>query len=87
MDDSDFIRRMKARIEASSGQAIELKLDTGKPDAISVEFSSPIPQVVMGADVLKFSGLARMFMQYVILSLRMGRKVEQDEFFLFMRRN
>ena len=41
----------------------------------------------MGIDVLELTGLARMFMQFAILSLREGRKADEDEFLRFLCRN
>lgn len=87
MDDGEFILQMQKRIEESAGVSITLELDHDQPGEIDVFFGGETPRVLMGADALEHSGLARMFMQYAILSLREGRKVEQEEFFRFLRRN
>ena len=87
MDDGEFIQQMQKRIEESSGVSITLELDYDQPEDIDVFFGGETPRVVMGADALEHAGLARMFMQFAILSLREGRKVGQDEFLRFLRRN
>lgn len=87
MDDVEFIRRMQERIEESTGVAVTLELDHDQPAEIDVFFTDDTPRVVMGADALEHAGLARMFIQYAILSIREGRKVDHEEFTRFLRRN
>ncbi|MQG75733.1 MAG: hypothetical protein FI703_00210 [SAR202 cluster bacterium] len=87
MDDQEFIQNMQKRIEDSAGVAITLELDNDQREDIDVFFSGEKPRVVIGADALVQAGLARMFMQFAILCLKEGRKVEQEEFLWFLRRN
>jgi hypothetical protein len=87
MDDSEFIRRIQQRIQEGAATAVDVELDHRNPRAFEVELSRPIPQIIMGADVLKYPGLARMFIQYAVLCLRERRKVEDLEFRAFLRRN
>jgi hypothetical protein len=87
VDDQEFLRRLKQRIEESTGVSVELQLNLEEPGGIAVDFSLPVPKVVMGADALRYSGLARMFLQFIILCLREKRQVGQEEFLLFLRRN
>ena len=87
MDDDQFIQNMQKRIEESAGVAITLDFDKDHPEDIDVVFGGETPRVVMGSDAMEHAGLARMFMQFAILSLREGRKVEQEEFLRFLRRN
>ena len=87
MDDQEFIQNIQKRIEDSAGVAITLELDNDQREDIDVFFSGEKPRVVIGADALVQAGLARMFMQFAILCLREGRKVEQEEFLRFRRRN
>lgn len=86
MEDKEFLRRMKERIEASVDTSIELEL-SDEPRAFSIDFSRVVPLVVMGSDVLEYPGRARMLMQYAILCLRERRAVEEGEFILYLRRN
>lgn len=87
MDDADFIRRMQDRIQESTGVDITLEVDHDNTDEVEVFFTDDKPRVVMGSDALEHAGLARMFIQYAILSIREGRKVDHDEFTRFLRRN
>ena len=87
MDDAEFIRRMRERIEESTGVAVSLELDHEHKDEVEVFFTGEAPRVVMGADALDHAGLARMFIQYAILSIKEGRKVDHEEFTRFLRRN
>lgn len=87
MEDSEFLRRMQQRIEASAGVSVDLELSDGRAGSIEVELTHAVPRVVMGTDALKYPGLARMFMQYAILCLRQGQKIPTFEFLMFLRRN
>ncbi len=87
MDDDTFIHRMRQRIEESTGVTVALELDHEQPQEVEVFFTDDTPRVVMGADALEHAGLARMFIQYAILSIREGRKVDHEEFTRFLRRN
>ena len=87
MQDMQFIRRMQERIEESAGRAIDLEISEEDAAEIEVELAGERPRVVIGADALKYPGLARMFMQYAILCLRQERRVPTFEFLLFLRRN
>ena len=87
MDDDEFIRRMKRRIQQSGGFTVELEVDHQNPRNVAVDFSESMPRVVFGADALEYPGMARMFMQHAILCLREHRQVDEQEFLLFLRRN
>lgn len=87
MDDTEFLQRLKERIESSTDVTVEVDLDTDDPCNVSVDFTSAVPRVIVGADALKYPGLARMLMQYAILCLKTGRVAPQEEFLAFLRRN
>lgn len=87
MDDAEFLRRMRQRLQESAGIPVNLELSEEERSRVAVDFYQPIPRVVMGADALKYPGMARMFMQYAMLCLRERREVPQREFLLFLRRN
>lgn len=87
MDDAEFLRRLQERIERSTGTAIELALDYDNPGRVAVDLHGPLPKVIFGVHILKYPGLARMFMQYAILCLRERRPVKEQEFLLYLRRN
>lgn len=87
MNDEAFIKNMQKRIEESTGVPITLEFDHDERQEIDVLFSGETPRIVMGSDALEHAGLARMFMQFAILSLREGRKAKQEEFLRFLSRN
>lgn len=87
MDDTEFLQRLKERIESSTAVTVEVDLDTEDPCNVSVDFTAAVPRVIVGADALKYPGLARMLMQYAILCLKTGRVAPQEEFLAFLRRN
>ena len=87
MDDSEFIQRMQQRIEESTGVTVSLELDHDLPGEVDVILSGERPRIILGADALEHAGLARMFLQYAILCITEGRKVDQEEFTRWLRRN
>ncbi|MBI2166569.1 MAG: hypothetical protein HYU29_09290 [Chloroflexi bacterium] len=87
MDDAEFLSRFKERVEKSSATTIELMVSEEEPARVSIDFRGPVPRITLGADALKYPGLARVFMEYIILSLRQGKEVDQEEFLLHLRRN
>ncbi|MBI4233971.1 MAG: hypothetical protein HY686_05965 [Chloroflexi bacterium] len=87
MEDLEFLRRIKERIQQGTGVSVELELSREERASVSVDFSTPVPRIVFGADALTYPGLARMFMQYAVLCLRERRKVSEEEFLRFLRRN
>ena len=87
MDDDQFIQRMQQRIQESTGVEVSLELDHEQTGEVDVFLTDAQPRVVMGADALKHAGLARMFIQYAILCIKEGRKVDHEEFTIFLRRN
>ena len=87
MDDDQFIQRMQQRIQESTGVDVSLELDHEQTGEVDVFLTDAQPRVVMGADALQHAGLARMFIQYAILCIKEGRKVDHEEFTLFLRRN
>ena len=87
MEDEEFIQRMQQRIQESTGVTVSLEVDHDQPGDVDIFFSGPQPRVVMGSDALKHAGLARMFIQYAILCVNENRKVDNDEFTRFLRRN
>ena len=87
MDDDVFIQRMRQRIQESTGVEVALELDHVQTGDVDVILTGPQPRVLMGADALQHAGLARMFIQYAILCITEGRKVQREEFERFLRRN
>lgn len=87
MDDQQFIDQLKEKVESNSGSLIDLEIDREEERRLSVDFSGTLPRVIFGSGVLAYPGLARMFSQFAILSIKERREVSQTEFLLFLRRN
>ena len=87
MEDDAFIDALKTKVETSAGAAIELEIDRKDARRLSIDFSGPTPRVSLGYDVMEYPGLARMFSQYAILSIRERREIGELEFLSFLRRN
>ena len=87
MDDKEFIDQLKMKLENTTGTPVDLEIDHADPKRLSVDFSGSLPRVSLGSDVLEYPGLARMFSQFAILSIREHREVSEQEFTLFLRRN
>ena len=87
MDDQEFVRRIREKIERSTGCAIELHVDDQDPGQLQVEFNREVPQVMVGANILQYSGFARMCVEYAVASIRQQRPIDLLEFHLLLARN
>lgn len=87
MDDREFVERLKQKVESNTGTNIVLEIDREDPRRLSIDFSGPVPRVLLGRDVMEYPGLARMFSQYAILSIRERREISEIEFLMYLRRN
>ena len=87
MEDQEFASRIQVKIERSTGQSIELRVDHQETGQLRVEFNREVPLVVVGADVFQFSGFARMCIEYAVASIREQRPIDVLEFHLLLARN
>ncbi len=87
MDDQEFASRIQEKIERSTGQSIELRVDHQETGQLQVEFNREVPLVVVGANVFQFSGFARMCIEYAVASIRAQRPIDLLEFHLLLARN
>ena len=87
MDDQEFIRRLKAKIEGLSGSDVQLHLDMVEKHLIKIDLEGPVPEVTLGSDVLRYSGFARMSAEYVVASIREKRELGPLEFHVLLARN
>ena len=87
MEDKEFLKRMKAKIEAMSGKSVEMMLDRKKSDRLEVDPDRYEPKVVVGSAVLKYPGFARMCIEYAVASIREGRRISALEFHMVLGRN
>ena len=87
MDDNEFVRQLKEKIELAAGITIAFEIDHADKERLAIDFSEVIPKVVFGAEAITNAGLARMYSQSAILCLKEGREVNNQDFLLYLRRN
>ncbi|HAA95067.1 MAG: hypothetical protein FI717_05875 [SAR202 cluster bacterium] len=87
MEDQVFVNQIKEKIERMSGRPVELHIDEGEADQIEVELQGDVPVVILGNNVLEYSGLARMGIEYAVACIREERAIEQVEFQVLLARN
>ena len=87
MDDKEFLKRMKAKIETMAGRPVSMVVDRTKADRLEVEPVGQEPKVVVGDAVLKYPGFARMCIEYAVASIRRGRRISALEFHMVLGRN
>ena len=56
MNDQKFIDRIQEKIENLTGRDIELRIDDDNGGQLQVDFARPVPLVVMGCNILEYSG-------------------------------
>ena len=87
MDDERFIHRIQEKIERLTGCSIELEIDHEQGNQLQVELEREVPLVVMGSNVITYSGFARMCVEYAVASIRQKRPMQMLEFHLLLARN
>ena len=87
MDDQEFIRRLKAKIEGLTGSDVQLHLDMVEKHRIKIDLEGPVPEVTLGSNVVRYSGFARMAAEYVVASIREKRELGPLEFHVLLARN
>ncbi len=87
MDDQEFVQRIQEKIERLTGRSIGLRVDRQEAGQLQVEFDQEVPQVVLGANIFRYSGFARMCVEYAVASIRQQRPIDVLEFHLLLARN
>ena len=87
MENQEFVLRMKEKIERLTERAIELRIDPGDETHLEVDFNREVPLVVFGSNAVRYSGFARMCIEYAVASLRERREINLMEFHLLLARN
>ena len=87
MEDAEFLDRIQEKIQMLTQKKIELRLDHEDANQLLVELEREVPLVILGSNVLQFSGFARMCVEYVVESIRQRRPLELLEFHLLLARN
>ncbi len=87
MNDQQFIDRIQEKIEDLTGREIELRIDDDDAGQLGVDFSRPVPLVIMGRNILEYSGFARLCTEYAVASIRQQREIPEIEFQMLLARN
>ena len=87
MDNDEFIRRIREKIELLTEGPIELRVDVEDVNRLQVELDQDVPRVVLGANIYRYSGFARMGVEYAVATIRERRDLEPLEFHLLLARN
>ena len=87
MEDDEFLDRIQGKIQRLTQKKIELRVDHEDANQLRVELEREVPLVILGSNVLQFSGFARMCVEYVVESIRQHRPLDLLEFHLLLARN
>ncbi len=87
MDNDEFIRRIREKIERLTEGAIELRVDVEDVNRLHVDLDHEVPRVNLGANIYRYSGFARMGVEYAVAAIRKRRDLEPLEFHLLLARN
>ena len=87
MEDNEFVERIQEKIERMTGRQVELRIDQEDAGQMGVELRDDIPLVILGNNVLQYSGFARMGIEYAVACIREERAIDPMEFHLLLARN
>ena len=87
LEDQQFIDRIREKIERLTGRRVELLIDAEDSGQLGVELQKEVPVVIMGDNVLEYSGFARMCIEYAVASIRQERAIDPVEFHVLLARN
>jgi hypothetical protein len=87
LDDTEFLRRMEDKIRRLTGREVVLRLDETESDQMSIDLNGPGPVITLGSYAVRYSGFARMALEYAVASIREGREISQLEFHMLLSRN
>ena len=87
MDDEQFVQRLHEKIERLTEGRVDLEIDHEDASQLRVELEREVPLVVLGSNIFRYSGFARMCVEYAVESIRKQRPIEMLEFHLLLARN
>ena len=87
MGDAEFIRRIREKIQRLTERAIDVQVDYDDANQLKVDMGLEVPQVVLGSNIFKYAGFARMCVEYSVASIRQQRPIDTLEFHLLLARN
>ena len=87
MEDVEFVERIREKIERMSGRQVELRIDAEDSSQLGVELNGDMPLVILGDNVMEYSGFARMGIEYAVACIREERAIDRVEFHVLLARN
>ena len=87
MEDNEFVEQIHEKIERMTGRQVELRIDEEDAGQMGVELRDDIPLVILGNNVLQYSGFARMGIEYAVACIREERAIDPMEFHVLLARN
>ncbi len=87
MDDEQFVQNILEKIERLTGRSVEIEVDRVDAGRLEVELDRETPRVVLGANIFKYAGFARMCIEYASASIQRKRPIDVLEFHLLLARN
>ena len=87
MDDEQFVDSIHRKIERLTERSIEFQVDRQEADQLQVDLEREVPLVVMGSNIFRYSGFARMCVEYAVASIRQQRPIDMLEFHILLGRN
>ena len=87
MDDEEFIQRIVEKIQRLTGTRVDVEVDREDGGKLEIELNGEVPKVVLGFNVFKYAGFARMCVEYAVASIKQDRPIDVLEFHLLLARN
>lgn len=87
MENQEFVDRIQQKIERLTGRQIDLRIDENDSSQIGVELHGETPLVILGDNVMEYSGFARMGIEYAVACIREERALDPVEFHVLLARN
>ncbi len=87
MDDAKFVHNIVEKIERITGRRIDVEVDHLDAGKLEVELDREIPRIIMGANIFKYAGFARMCIEYATASIQRNRPIDVLEFHRLLARN
>lgn len=87
MDDQQFIDRIVDKIERLTGRRVDLQVDHEDAGRLDVNLDPEVPMVTLGSNIFRYSGFARLCIEYATASIQRQRPIDMLEFHLLLARN
>ena len=87
MDDQQFVHRIGDKIERLTGRRVDVEIDHQDAGKLDVNLDHEVPLVTLGANIFRYSGFARLCIEYAAASIQRQRPIDLLEFHLLLARN